>query len=137
MKLFRRLLAALAACVFTALVFAADHSPAGTWKWTVGRSGAQPSEQTLKLNYVDGKLTGTLLGTKVGQFEFPDTPIADASFKGGVVAFSVTRQVNNLKVTTRYEGKLEGDAITGSSERPSLQDGGEAIKREWNAKRVK
>jgi len=137
MKLHRLLFAALVACFVTALAFAAEASPAGTWKWAVGRGGAQATEQTLRLSYLDGKLTGTLLGTQIGQTQFPDTTIEDASFKDGTIKFSVTRELNNLKVTTRYEGKLQGDTISGTSERPNIQGGGEPIKRDWNAKRVK
>ena len=131
-----RLFAALwAACCISLAAFAADASPAGTWKWTVqGRQG-QGFDQTLKLDYKDGQLTGMLLGIQGGQFSLPDTPIADASFKGGQIKFTVTREFGGNKVTTKYDGKLEGDTMTGTSERPNLQ-GGEPVKREWQARRA-
>lgn len=137
MKIIRRLLAVLLACCITAAAFAADASPTGTWKWTVGRPGAQATDQTLKLEFSNGKLAGTLLGSQGAQFQFPDTAISDASFKDGVIRFSVTREASGLKVTTKYQGKLEGDTITGTSERPNLQGGGAPLTREWNAKRTK
>jgi hypothetical protein len=129
--------AVFAACCLTVTAFAAEASPTGTWKWTIqGRQGGQGFEQTLKLDYKDGKLTGTLLGVQGNQFSVPDTPIADASFKDGTLKFTVTREFNSNKSTTKYEGKLEGDSIKGTYERPGL-DGGAAVKREWDAKRAK
>lgn len=129
--------ALVAALCVTVAAFAAEASPAGTWKWTVqGRQGGQGFEQTLKLDYKDGKLTGTVLGSKNERFEIPDTEISDASFKDGIVKFAVTREFNGNKFTSKYEGKLAGDTITGTSERPGMS-GGEATKREWVAKRQK
>jgi len=138
MKSFSQPLAVLVAafCV-TVAAFAADASPAGTWKWTVqGRQGGQGFEQTLKLDYKDGQLTGTLLGVQGGQIQIPDTAIADASFKDGALKFAVTREFNGNKFTTKYEGKIEGDTITGNYERPGF-NGGDPVKREWIAKRQK
>jgi hypothetical protein len=129
--------AILAALCLTAFAFAADASPAGTWKWTIqGRQGGQGFEQTLKLDYKDGKVTGTLLGMQGGQFSVPDTAISDASFKDGHLKFAVTREFNGNSFTTKYEGKVDGDTIKGSYERPGM-NGGEAVKREWDAKRAK
>ena len=69
----------VAALGLVAAAFAAEVSPTGTWKWTVqGRQGGQGFDQTLKLTYQDGKLSGTMLGTQGGQFQIPDTEIADA-----------------------------------------------------------
>jgi hypothetical protein len=138
MKSTRRFLAALVAVCFTAVAaFAADASPAGTWKWTQqGRQGGQGAERTLTLDFKDGKLTGTLKGVTMGQFEIPDTAIGDGSFKGGVVSFTVTTEFNGNKRVTKYEGKLEGDKITGSTEAPG-RGGGEPVKREWAATRAK
>lgn len=131
-KLFAALLAAL--CL-TLSAFAADASPAGTWKWSVqGRQGGQSFEQTLKLDFKDGKVTGTLLGRQGGQFSVPDTPISDVSFKDGALKFTVTRSFNDRSFTTKYDGKLEGDTIKGTSERPGF-NGGDPVKAEWLAKR--
>ncbi|MBI5690136.1 MAG: hypothetical protein HZC55_08545 [Verrucomicrobia bacterium] len=124
---------ALTSALLTAATFAAD--PTGTWKWsTPGRDG-QAFESTLKLELKDGKLSGTMVGIQRDQFQIPDTPIGDASFKGDVVAFTVTREFNGNKFTSKYEGKLEGDTIKGTSERPG-RDGG-TTKRDWVAKRAK
>ena len=124
----------LSSTVFSLVAFAAD--PSGTWKWsTPGRDG-QSFESTLKLELKDGKLTGTMLGIQRGDFNIPDTAISDASIKGDAIVFSVAREFNGNKFVTKYEGKLEGDTINGTSERPG-RDGGAATKREWLAKRAK
>lgn len=136
MKSLKFFAALMAALFVTVAAFAADASPAGTWKWTVqGRQGGQGFEQTLKLDYKDGKLTGTVLGAQRGNFNIPDTDISDASFKDGVVKFSVSREFNGNKFTSKYEGKLEGDTITGKSETPGRD--GQSTSREWVAKRQK
>ena len=125
----------IAACVLTAAAFAAEASPAGVWKWTVqGRQGGQGFDQTVKLDYKDGKLTGIMPGRDAGRFSVPDTPIADSSFKDGQIKFSVTRELNGQKFTTTYEGKLEGDTITGTFERSATSGKGPS-KSEWHARR--
>lgn len=125
----------LAACFITVAAFAADASPAGTWKWTQqGRQG-NASERAMKLELKDGKLTGTLEGWQMGDNKIPDTAISDATFKDGVVAFSVSREFNGNKFTTKYEGKVEGDKLTGTIEAPGRD--GAVQKREWVATRAK
>ena len=76
-----------------------------------------------------------MMGRQGGQFSVPDTEITDASFQNGTIKFSVTREFQGNKFTTKYEGKLEGDAIKGSSESSGFGDRG-PMKREWEAKRV-
>lgn len=136
MKLLRLFALTIAAFALAAAGLAAEASPAGTWKWAAGRAG-QTTEQTLKLEFRDGKLSGTLLGTQGGGVSLPDTPIADVSFQDGTIRFSVTREAGGRSATTKYEGKLEGDAIRGTREFPDLQGGGAPQKREWVAQRVK
>jgi hypothetical protein len=127
----------IAAVVLTASAWAAEASPAGLWKWTVqGRQGGQGFEQTLKLDYKDGALTGVLMGSQRGEFSVPDTPIADASFKDGQIKFSVTRELRGQKFTTKYDGKLEGDTIKGSFERPGFNNT-PPTKSDWEARRQK
>lgn len=127
MKSLPKLIAAfVAASALTVSAFAADLT--GTWKWTAqGRNG--PMEATAKLDLKDGVLTGTVAGRN------GDTPIGDASFKEGQIAFTVTREFNGNKFLIKYEGKLEGDTITGTIERPG-RDGGAPTKTEWKATRA-
>ena len=129
--------ALVAAGFISATALAADASPTGTWKWMQpGFGGGQPSERKLQLEFKDGKLTGESLGFETANGAIPDAPISDASFKGGVIAFSVERDFGGNKFVVKYQGKLEGDAIKGSLERPGF-NGGEASKIDWNPTRVK
>jgi hypothetical protein len=138
MNSLRTLLAALtAASVVTASIPEAEISPAGTWVWTVqDRQGAPGFEQSVTLDYQDGKLTGTMAGVRRGQFSVPDTEIANASYSDGTIRFEVTREFNEQKFTTKYEGRLEDGTIRGTFERPAI-GGKEPEKREWIAKRAK
>jgi hypothetical protein len=125
----------LAALTLTAVAFAADATPVGVWKWTVqGRQGGQGFEQTVKLEYKDGKLSGIMPGRDAGQYSVPDTPITDASFKDGQIKFAVTREFNGQKFTTKYDGKLEGDTIKGTFERSGSNNKAPS-KSEWVAQR--
>lgn len=127
MKNTRSLFAALtAAFVLVCSALAADAS--GTWKWTTeGRNG--PMESTAKLTVKDGALSGTVSG-RMG-----DVAIADASLKEDQIAFSVTREFNGNSFVIKYAGKVEGDTITGTIERPDRNGG--TTKVEWRAARVK
>lgn len=102
--------------------------PSGTWKWTVERNG-QKREVTLKLKLEGGKLSGSVTTGKD-----TDTKIEDGTFKDGEVKFSVTRERNGEKFTSKYSGKLDGDTIKGSYE---TTIGGKDQKREFEAKREK
>jgi hypothetical protein len=127
MKSFRLMAAAFAAvCLTSVLAFAAD--PAGTWKWSFPGRDGQPRDVTLKLELKDGQLTGSMSGYR------GETPISDASFKEGQIAFSVVREFNGNKVETKYLGKLDGDTIKGTSEGPGRD--GQVTKRDWTATRA-
>lgn len=131
---FKLLAAIVAACFASVAAFAADAS--GTWKWTQqGRQGGAGFEVTLRLEAKDGALSGTLLGMQGPQGAIPDVAIGDASLKGDVVSFSVTREWNGNKRTSKYEGRLEGDTIKGTVERQGRE--GNTMKSEWTATRVK
>jgi hypothetical protein len=136
MKSSRKFLAAfLAACFFTLSAFAADASPTGTWKWMQpGRGGGQPQERKIKLELKDGKLTGKTVAYESPRGPVPEIEISDASFKDGVVAFSVKREINGNSFVTKYSAKLDGDTLKGSSE---VNFNGEPMKNDWEAKRDK
>ncbi|MGI8978157.1 MAG: hypothetical protein ACR2FY_02915 [Pirellulaceae bacterium] len=101
--------------------------PSGTWKWQVKR-GDQTRDVTLTLKLEGDKLTGHMPGRNNVV-----TPIEDASFKDGTVAFSVTREFNGVKRTTKYSGKLSGDTITGKSEGTDRE--GKPQTTDWVAKK--
>ena len=113
MKLCLKFLAvAFAAAFLTMNAVAADTAPAatvsgdsptGTWKWTQhGRDGAS-WDQSLKLAYADGKLTGALLAAEAPWGQTPEVEIVDGAFKDGVVTFSITREFNGNKFVIKYE----------------------------------
>ncbi len=109
--------------------YAADKpDPTGTWKWSITFND-QTRDVTLKLKLDGDKLTGAMLGR-----DNQETKIDDATFKDGEVAFSVTRERNGQKNTTKYKGKLDGDAIKGTIE---MTRDGNTTNRDWNAKREK
>jgi hypothetical protein len=128
MKPLRTLVAALAAAfVLTASAVAADIS--GNWKWMMqGRNGPVEAHATLALK--EGTLTGTVTG-RMGE-----APIGEASFKDNVVHFTVTREFNGNKIVIKYDGKLEGDTITGKIERPGFNEHDSAVILEWKATRA-
>lgn len=110
-------------------VQAADKpDPTGTWKWSV-KFNDQTRDMTLKLKLEGDKLTGSMPGRNN-----TETNIENGTFKDGEVRFSITRERNNQKFTTKYSGKLEGDTIKGKSE--SDRDG-QTQSRDWEAKREK
>ena len=109
----------------------ADASPSGTWKWTVTNpNNSQTRDFVLKLKQEGDKLTGTL---QAG--EGKEVAIEEASLKEGQVTFSITRERNSQKVTTKYSGKVDVDTITGKAETP--RPNGQLQVRDWTAKREK
>lgn len=114
-------------CVLTLAALAAD--PSGTWKWT-SHSPNGDIDTTLKLEVKDGKVTGAYSN------QFGDAAISNASVTGDAIAFEVVRDLGGQKFVVKYHGKLDGDSIKGTIEAAG-PDGGEAMKLDWDAKRVK
>src|SRR5687768_2351974 len=88
----------------------AAENPTGKWTWEQMR-GDQKREVTLNLKLDGDKLTGSMPGRNN-----TETPIADAKYKDGEISFTVTREFNNMKITTKYNGKISGDTIKGKME---------------------
>lgn len=109
-------------------------SATGTWTWTVpGRDGGAERKMSLTLKQDGEKLTGKLSSPGRDGGAARETEIADGSVKGADVAFSVTREVNETKRTTKYSGKLSADTITGKMEMKD-RDGNDQS-RDWTAKK--
>lgn len=126
----KRIMALSMAFVFVGLIGAAIAADAtGTWKWTATRGG-QSIDATAKLKQEGEKLTGVYVG---GQSN-TESAIENGSVKGDTVSFTVTRERNGQKRTTKYVGTIKDDTITGKSE--SERDG-QTQSTEWVAKRQK
>ena len=109
-------------------------SATGTWTWTIpGRDGGAERKMTLTLQQDGEKLTGKLSSPGREGGEARVTEIADGSVKGADVTFSVTREFNGNKRTSKYTGKLTADAITGKVE--SKDRDGNDQSRDWTAKK--
>ena len=129
MKRRELLILGLAFIGLSGLAQAADKAdPTGTWKWSV-TFGDQKRDVTLKLKLEGDKLTGSMPGRNN-----EETKIEDGKFKDGELSFSVTRERNNQKFTTKYKGKVDGDTIKGTQER---ERDGKSQSSEWEAKREK
>jgi hypothetical protein len=103
-------------------------NPTGTWKWTTTFNG-QTRERMLKLKLENHQLTGVLVGRN-GQ----ETAIQDAKYKDGEVSFTVVRERNGQKITSKYTGKVCGDTIKGKME---FERQGQPQSQDWDAKRAK
>ena len=101
--------------------------PSGHWQWEVkGPQGSTDVSAVFALK--DGALTGTV--TAMGN----DVAITSATFKDGVVAFTIIRHMGDDTFEIKYSGKLDGDTITGSVDRPIGDDERKTF--EWKATRV-
>jgi hypothetical protein len=122
---------ALAAVGWTHSVSAADSgstvNPAGTWKWTYETQTGQSIESSVKLKLEGGKLTGTYIGR--GGTE---TEIQDAKLDQDQLSFTVVRERNGQKMTSKYSGKVAADTIKGKIE---TERDGQTRSRDWDAKR--
>ena len=74
--------------------------PTGTWKFTVERNGQQ-REVVLTLRLEAGKFTGHIPARNSTV-----TPIDNGKYENGEISFSITRDVNGVKRTSKYSGKL-------------------------------
>jgi hypothetical protein len=129
-------MAAALSVIGTSGASAEDKAPdaTGNWSWTVpGRDGGADRKMTLALKQDGEKLTGKLSSPGRDGAAARESEIADGSVKGADVAFTVTREYNGNKRTSKYTGKLTADAITGKVE--SKDRDGNDQSRDWTAKR--
>jgi hypothetical protein len=126
-------LCALLALGTLAQVRAADAKADGTWSWTMaGRNGGPDRKMTLTLKSEGEKLTGKLSSPgRDGQAT--ETEIQEGKVKGNEVSFTVVREFNGNKMTSKYTGKVEGEAIKGKI---AFNRNGEEQTRDWEAKRA-
>jgi hypothetical protein len=109
-------------------------SATGNWTWTMaGRDGGAERKMSLTLKQEGEKLTGKLISPGRDGGDARETEITEGSVKGTDVTFSVTREFNGNKITSKYSGKLSADAITGKIE--SKDRDGNDRSRDWTAKK--
>jgi hypothetical protein len=118
--------AATALVVLAGTARAAD--PNGNWKWTMTGPNGQEFQASASLKSEGDKLTG-----KVTRGEM-STDISEGSFKDDEVSFTVIRERNGQKITAKYKGKVEGDAIKGKID---FKFGDNDRSVDWNATREK
>jgi hypothetical protein len=124
-------LGALLAFAFVAQVRAEDKKPDGTWTWTTpGRNGGADRKMTLTLKTDGDKVTGKL-SAPGRNGEVRDTDISDAKLKGDELSFTVVREFNGNKMTSKYNGKVAADSIKGKIE---TERNGDTQSRYWEAK---
>lgn len=96
----------LAACAALTLGVASQTQAAdatGNWTWTrPGRNGGEAQKLTLSLKADGEKLTGSLTNPGRQGGAPVKTEISDGKVKGDEISFSVTREVNANKMTTKY-----------------------------------
>jgi hypothetical protein len=115
----------------TAAIPSLGPTPTGHWNWTV----SPPSQDhtylvSATLVFSGGELTGTYHG------RYGEAALSDASFKDGVVTFSVTRDYQGKPYTLTYRGALAGDTLTGTVDIPAF-NGAPSAKLDWKALRGK
>ena len=127
-----------AGCVMLLLLVALASAPAaepgvvqtldGTWRWSFLMPDGTRTEPRAKIKQEGATLTGTSI-VKSGQ----DAPIVGGTVNGNAVAWTVVREHDGRKVTTRYQGVVTGEIIRGSIESDWA---GELKRYDWEAHRV-
>jgi hypothetical protein len=130
----------LGLCAFLALGFVAQTQaqdkkadPAGNWTWTMpGRNGGPDRKMTLKIKVEGDKVTGKL-ATPGRDGANTETDITEAKLKGDELTFTVVREFNGNKMTSKYTGKVTAESIKGKVE--TQRGDNDPQTRDWEAKR--
>ncbi len=102
--------------------------PSEKWTWTTERN-SETFTMAVKLKQQGTKLTGVYVTREGTEIAIQDGKVAD-----GKISFTVLRELNGQKVIYKYEGKIEGDKLTGTIESDCA---GEKKSRDWEATRAK
>jgi hypothetical protein len=132
--LIKTTLCAVLALGFLVQANAEDKKVDGTYSWAMpSRNGAPERKMTLKLKTEGDKLTGTVTSPGRQGGQPVETKIEDGKVKGEDISFSVTREFNNNKMTSKYVGKLTAEGIKGKM---SFDRQGQEQSRDWEAKKA-
>lgn len=128
MKTSRTFLTILAICALSLTARAADATPAGHWEWPdQGPQGKAVGSCDLVVEH--GVVTGSL--TTMGS----TGQIKPGTFKDGIASFDIVLEGHGgMQFLFSFTGKLDGDKITGTVERPT-PPAGERKRMEWVATR--
>jgi hypothetical protein len=110
----------------TSLGWAGD--PSGRWSWELKGPQGQTLKSELQLSWKDAVLSGTI-NNRAGK-----TAIQEATFKDDRVVFKVVRDVRGRTIVTHYDGRLEGDRLTGTVKTVLRED--RPLTVAWDARRV-
>jgi hypothetical protein len=118
--------AALVALVSSA--FAAAPDIGGKWKWKYERSNGETTDVVMDLKQEGAKLSGKIVA---GDREMK---VEEGKLTSeGVVSFFTTLELDSGPLKIEFNGKAQGDKITGTS--AYVSGDGEKREREWNPKR--
>jgi hypothetical protein len=107
----------------------ADEPLDGAWKWTFTMPDGARITPRVRLSRQGDVLRGTAM------VRGHEAPISDGRIQGDTVSWSVLREHDGHKVTTRYQGRWTGDIIKGTVE-SDWAGVGEMRRYDWEAKRV-
>ena len=132
MKSIRRFTVAILVLFVASLpAFAGD--PNGIWKFEVKGPNGGSVESKLTLKWENNRLSGAV-DNRAGKAE-----ISEATFAEDQITFTVVRKIGRRlrkqTFTTKYAGKLQGDAIKGTIESTGRDQ--KLISLSWEAQRVK
>lgn len=99
----------------------------GTWQWTFTTPSGQVFEPRVRLKHSGDKVAGSVLWGETA------AEISEGEISDGRVSFQVVRERDGRNVTTKFRGKVNGDAIQGKME---SDWGGDVQIFDWQAKRV-
>ncbi|MBP9900224.1 MAG: hypothetical protein IT579_17630 [Verrucomicrobia subdivision 3 bacterium] len=102
-------------------------SATGTWNWVLVTAEGDSIDLSLKLKQDGDKLAGVVV---MGDNE---APIADGLIKDNQISLKVTRERDGKTQTSKFHGKLDGNAIKGKID---SDWSGESRSYDWNAKRA-
>jgi hypothetical protein len=81
---------------------------AGKWKMTA-KLGEDERDYEMNLAEADGKLSGTLISPRTGEYKFKSV-----TFSGGKLSMELPRDIQGNEVTFLYTGELKGSELSGS-----------------------
>ena len=99
--------------------------PSGVWRWT-HKEGIRTVKNVLKVDYEDGKVTGTYRGQDLTH------ELRNIRITGNALAFDFPVEARGRKINIEFNGKITGDELQGTV---SFVTGERSLDFPWKAKR--